>query len=40
MLNVSYEKREQHILKKREELTKRILTGKLSKIGPEEKEKL
>ena len=39
MLNVSYEKRESYIKAKKEEMEKRMLTGKKVKIGGEDKEK-
>jgi tubulin polyglutamylase TTLL6/13 len=40
LLNTSYEKRMLHINNKKEEMEKRILTGKTQKFGGEDKEKL
>ncbi len=40
MLNVSYEKREKYIIAKREEMAKRILTGKIQKANPEDREQI
>lgn len=40
LLNVSYENRQRHIKIKKEEMEKRILTGKTQKIGGEDREKL
>lgn len=40
LLNCSYSKRIEHIKRKKEEMQKRILTGKTCKIGGEDKEKL
>ena len=40
LLNCSYENRVQHIQTKKEEMEKRIRTGKTQKIGGEDREKL
>lgn len=40
LLNVSYENRQRHIKAKKEEMEKRILTGKTQKIQGEDREKL
>jgi len=40
LLNCSNEKRMEHIQMKKEEMEKRILTGKTTKVGSEDREKL
>lgn len=40
LLNCSVEKRKEYIQNKKEEMEKRILTGKTAKIGGEDKERL
>ena len=40
LLNVSYEKKMEHIKYKSEAMEKRILTGKTVKIGGEDRERL
>lgn len=40
LLNVSYEKRMEHIKIRKEETEKRIFSGKTLKLGGEEREKL